>query len=515
MSNQNQPSTPIVVAIYSLPRLHIQATLKVASGRGGRFQPATYANQGPCYYKIPGADGVLRDALIVDTPQAMANWLEYVCWPAGREDYLPEFQGIPYVKVLDGDNNSQFLTSSVLESHRLNSRYIYESKPTAADTSLGLEVDKEFRDFLKTKYFKTNNNRPFPMGRFLSKIFDLDPACLLHGFFMAGGDGFEGLEGRARWMRTLAASVHAEDPQRLFPGGAYVDHVCAKNNIPHTGDHATSSKVTMDFILNVQALKDFQVDVADHESGLTNLQVKFLIAFALRKILSLTTERGFFQPRSWCEFQFEKVEVVDGEDGSKWDNISAKAGEDSAKLKLATEFDQLKKAIFEAPFQDLPEDLNADAETELTEEQKAKKDAKNKRIAARKGITLVFNEKYSGEIPLDQSKTEILREFWNKNMTDIGLNVSFDRVKRDAKQKKPAFEGIKGIYGYLPKDAFDAIEKKIATWFKDWSPEGDELETLGSEFTKESIKSIIEEMIKSYRQKIEKRWKDDKTKAAD
>ena len=337
------PNTPIVDAVYALSRLHIQAILKVASGRGGRFQPASYANQGPCYYKIPGADGKLRDALIVDTPQAMANWLEHVCWPTGREDYLPEFQGIPYVKVFDGDNGNQFLTSSVLESHRLNSRYIYDGKPQTADSSHGLETNKQFRDFLKTKYFKTNNSRPFPMGRFLSKIFYLDPACLLHGVFMAGGDKFEGLEGRARWARTLAASVHAEDPQRLYPGGAYVDHVSGSHNIPHSGDHASSGKITMDFILNVQALKDFEVENDQLEAGLTKLQIKFLIAFALRKIIALITERGFFQPRSWCEFQFERVEVIARIGSPTWDEI---IGEESEKLKLNDEFTALKNELF-------------------------------------------------------------------------------------------------------------------------------------------------------------------------
>lgn len=456
--------TPIVDAVYARSRLHIQATLKVASGRGDRFQPASYANQGPCYYKIPGANGKLRDALIVDTTQAMANWLEHICWPAGKEDYLPEFKGIPYVKVLDGDNGNQFLTSSVLESHRLNSRYIYDGKPQTADSSLDLKTDQEFRSFLKTKYFKTNNNRPFPMGRFLSKIFDLDPACLLHGVFMAGGDGFEGLEGRARWARTLAASVHAEDPQRLYPGGAYVDHVSGSHNIPHTGDHATSGKITMNFILNVQALKDFEIEEDKHESGLASLQIKFLIAFALRKILAITTERAFFQPRSWCEFQFDKIEVIDGKDGSKWDDISAK---ESEKLKLANEFAALKNAIF-------------------SEKSSV--------------ITLIFKESLAGNTKAEKDKIDLLEDRAS-GLIEGFFTVSFDEATIGRGQNKT--QGFKGITGYYSKDEFEEKKKQLEEKIKEDATK----EELGENH--EVISNLIIAMLKAYKDntKVKAAWK--------
>ena len=115
----------------SASRLLVEATLRVAPGSGGRFQPTGFPDLGPALYKgvraaaaKVGGNGETEtvDMLLIESVQSMANRLEEVCLQG--EDYNADCQGIPYVRVLDGHSSNAFLTSSVREPHRLASPYV-------------------------------------------------------------------------------------------------------------------------------------------------------------------------------------------------------------------------------------------------------------------------------------------------------------------------------------------------------------------------------------------------------
>src|ERR1017187_2595556 len=155
-------------------RLLVVATLRVAPGSGGRFQPTGFPDLGPALYKgirsaNDSTDGAAEsvDMLLVESVQSMANRLEEVCLKG--EDYNADCRGIPYVRVLDGHGGNEFLTSSVREPHRLASPYVLGAKRN----------DVVFREEMK-KALRANKHRPVHIWRMAVAIFDQDPGCVLH-----------------------------------------------------------------------------------------------------------------------------------------------------------------------------------------------------------------------------------------------------------------------------------------------------------------------------------------------
>src|SRR5580692_9274190 len=150
----------------SASRLLVEATLRVAPGSGGRFQPTGFPDLGPALYKgvrsaSDSGNGAAEcvDMLLVESVQSMANRLEEVCLQG--EDYNTDCQGIPYVRVLDGHRNNSFLTSSVREPHRLASPYVLGAKRN----------DAVFRDEMKTA-LGANKQRPVHIWTMVPAIFD-------------------------------------------------------------------------------------------------------------------------------------------------------------------------------------------------------------------------------------------------------------------------------------------------------------------------------------------------------
>jgi CRISPR-associated protein Csb1 len=101
------------VTVY---RTVLEADLKPLAG--ALFQPAGFPDLGAAEFG--------DSALLVESAQSMANWLEGTTWDAAACDQVPELAsaGIPYVRVTDPDGN--FLSSSRLEAHRLASAYIMD-----------------------------------------------------------------------------------------------------------------------------------------------------------------------------------------------------------------------------------------------------------------------------------------------------------------------------------------------------------------------------------------------------
>ena len=171
-------------------RLLIEVPLKVALGTNGRFQPTGFPDLGPALYKGirefeekdgKGASKKVQRAvnmLFSDTAAALGNWLEEAC--LSGEDYNADCQGIPYVRVLDGDGagpEKSFLTSSVREPHRLASPYVLSAKRHGEQETL--------KDWLrKPDQLAVNKQRPVRPWVLAQKLFTIDPGCILHGVFL-------------------------------------------------------------------------------------------------------------------------------------------------------------------------------------------------------------------------------------------------------------------------------------------------------------------------------------------
>lgn len=277
----------------SASRLLVEATLRVAPGTGGRFQPTGFPDLGPALYKgvhiaANGTNGngeaETVDMLLVESVQSMANRLEDVCLQG--DDYNADCQGIPYVRVLDGHRGNAFLTSSVREPHRLASPYVLGAK----------NGDTVYRDEMKTA-LQANKERPVHIWRMVPAIFEGDPGCVLHGVFL------EEIDGRIRLPRLLSAYIEAMAPNQANSGGVYRGEVTAKDNVPYPRQEFTSTNITASFIFHLSTLKGY---------GLDESKNRFLQAWALYKI-----DRFLHQSlrlRTACEFEVVDLKVtLDGQ----------------------------------------------------------------------------------------------------------------------------------------------------------------------------------------------------------
>lgn len=183
------------------PRLLMEVQLKPLQGT--RFQPTGFPDLGPALYKAPDN----TDMCLVESAQSVANRMEMTCWDLKKQDLIEELRGLPYVRVVN--DNDEMLTSSVLESHRLNSPYILEGQ------------DKSMRDILKKDLaeFEIGAVNLHKLTRALLKY---DPNAVLHGIFLAKKD-LAG--GRLRLARAVSGFIEAANVRPAESGGVKNDHV--------------------------------------------------------------------------------------------------------------------------------------------------------------------------------------------------------------------------------------------------------------------------------------------------
>lgn len=273
----------------SASRLLVEATLGVAPGSGGRFQPTGFPDLGPALYKGVRAAATKEggkaesetvDMLLVESVQSMANRLEEVCLQG--EDYNLDCQGVPYVRVLDGHRNNTFLTSSVREPHRLASPYVLGAK----------NGETVYRDDMKTA-LQSNKQRPVHIWKMVPAIFERDPGCVLHGVFL------EEIDGRIRLPRLISAYIEAVSPNQANSGGVYRGEVTAKDNIPYPRQEFTSCSITASFIFHLSTLKGYDLDESKN---------RFLQAWALYKIDRFLHQ--YLRLRTACEFDVADLKVT-------------------------------------------------------------------------------------------------------------------------------------------------------------------------------------------------------------
>ncbi len=270
-------------SLHTHPRLLLEARLQPV--QGSRFQPTGFPDLGAAEYPSPSGEGRM---LLVESAQSMANRLEAVCWDEVADDWQPALQGLPVIKVFDGQG--QALTNSVLEAHRLNSPYILEGKDTTV------------LDMLKHELADMEEGR-VDIRKLAATLLRVDANALLHGVFLAKKD-LAG--GRLRLPRALSAFIEAEDVKVAASGGVKNDAVNPSGdtargfgNVPFARDEYVAPRITAYFNLDLAQIRAF---------GLSQAAQDLLVALALYKI------QRFLQTglrlRTACDLDVQEISVT-------------------------------------------------------------------------------------------------------------------------------------------------------------------------------------------------------------
>ncbi len=263
------------------PRMLVEVNLKPLQGT--RFQPTGFPDLGAATYQTADSTSMI----LVESAQSMANRMEAACWDEGRDDWLAALKGLPYIRVVDKDNNS--LTNSILESHRINSPYILESR------------DRAFFDKLSSELGVMETGR-VNLQLLAKTLLKYDINSLLHGVFLAKK---ELAGGRLRLPRALSGFVEARDVNVAPSGGVKKDEVDPSGDtkkgfghVPFHRDEYTGS-MTAYFNLDLAQIRGYRLG-QDAEDLLTILAI-----YKIRRLLE-----GGLRFRTACDLEVEGNIVV-------------------------------------------------------------------------------------------------------------------------------------------------------------------------------------------------------------
>jgi len=244
------------------PRLLVEVNLKPLQGT--RFQPTGFPDLGAATYQAADSTSML----LVESAQSMANRMEAVCWDEGNDDWSQALKGLPYIRVID--KSGKPLTNSVLESHRINSPYILESK------------DKTFFERIKGDLGVMETGR-VDLQLLARTLLKYDTNSLLHGVFLAKK---ELAGGRLRLPRALSGFVEAKNANVAASGGVKKDEVNPSGDtkkgfghVPFHRDEYTGN-ITAFFNLDLAQIRGYRLG-SDVEDLLTVLAI-----YKIRKVLS-------------------------------------------------------------------------------------------------------------------------------------------------------------------------------------------------------------------------------------
>lgn len=296
-------------ALAAVPRLLLEARLQPSQGT--RFQPTGFPNLGAATYDGPKGEGML---LLVESNASLTNWLERTIFEeftrdSVSDDLIPQLTGLPYVKI---DCGSFGETSTLLESHRLNTPYLWENTQTDA-IGLQAEILAAIGVNRRKKKGDTEANNDadeaagrINMQRFYRALMKLDPNCLIHGVFL------EKISGRLRVPRALSGFIEAANVTRVESGGTKFDHVFpAKDeksgitsqlgftNVPYPKTEFASPDITAYFQLDLAQIRGYRLGVAAE---------KLLTALAIYKVARLL-ESGW-NLRSNCKFEVKSFSIT-------------------------------------------------------------------------------------------------------------------------------------------------------------------------------------------------------------
>lgn len=261
--------------LASTSKLLITAPLRPIQGH--RFQPTGFPDLGAAVYDTAGGR-----VLLVESAQSMANRLESVCWDEGAEDLVAPLRGLAYVRV---EKDGKYLTSSIVEAHRLNSPYILEAP------------DRSFFERMQ-EAFGVMEGGPIDRKLLAHTLFHFDTNSLIHGIFLAKR---ELAGGRLRLARALSAFIEAEDVAIAASGGVKNDHVnpsgdTAKGfgNVPFHREEFTARSIAAYFNLDLAQLRGY---------GLGDERTRLLVLVALYKIRAFLD--GDMRLRTACDLALD------------------------------------------------------------------------------------------------------------------------------------------------------------------------------------------------------------------
>jgi len=259
--------------------LLFEIPLKVRQGH--RFQPTGFPDLGAAEFDTP--DG---RSLLVESAQSMANRLEAVCWDESTNDLVEPLRGLSYVKVL---RDNKYLTSSVTDSHRLNSPYILESK------------DKTFFAALQGEMGALEKG-PIDRKVLAQKLLKYDAGSLVHGVFLAKK---ELAGGRLRVARALTAFIEADGVKVAPSGGSKQDQVDPTGkafgqggaekgfgHIPFPRDEYTAGTITLYASVDLAQVRGYSLE---------DDATKLLILLALFKLRAFVDSP--MRLRTACSFE--------------------------------------------------------------------------------------------------------------------------------------------------------------------------------------------------------------------
>jgi len=226
--------------------------------------------------------------LLVESAQSLANRLEGVIWDAAANKPVAAAEGISYIRV---ERKGEFLTSSILEPHRINSPYLLESKK-----------DKTFFNELKAALGGLNEG-PINRRILAQTLFEYDANALIHGVFLAKK---ELAGGRLRIARALSAFIEADGIEIAASGGVKNDHVNPQGdtksgfgNVPFSRDEYTAQTITLYINLDLDQIRGY---------GLDKSATHLLVVLSLYKVRALLS--GALRLRTACDLEPDVTEIV-------------------------------------------------------------------------------------------------------------------------------------------------------------------------------------------------------------
>ncbi len=239
---------------------------------GALFQPTGFPDLGPAEFG--------DHALLVESAQSMANWLEATTWDSARSDQVAELGMLPYARIASPEGD--FLSSSRLEAHRLASAYIMNG------TIGSLSGEKWLEERLGLA-----KGRPLDHRAVARACFRLDPVSLVHGVFFA----------RRSWpwqpkiARAVTSFIEASGVLPAVSGGVKRDVVINEakggataegyGTVPHHRVEYTAQKITAYFTVDHAQFRSY--GLSEPATALLEALVDFEIATLLDRGLRLRT----------------------------------------------------------------------------------------------------------------------------------------------------------------------------------------------------------------------------------
>lgn len=239
---------------------------------GALFQPTGFPDLGPAEFG--------DHALLVESAQSMANWLEGTTWDNARANQVAELGGLPYVRVVSPDG--AFLSASRLEAHRLASAYMMDGKIDGV----------EGRDWLVERLGLVKGLL-LDYRAVARACFKLDPVSLVHGVFFA----------QQKWpwqpkiARAVTSFIEASGARPAVSGGVKRDVVINEaepgatakgyGTVPHHRVEYTAEKITAYFTVDHAQFRSY--GLSKPATALLEALADFEIATLLDRGLRLRT----------------------------------------------------------------------------------------------------------------------------------------------------------------------------------------------------------------------------------